>query len=222
MRVQLVKPQPSATPDTPPPNVVVTPPPLPISPSETFLRIATRWPFVLPIAFVAIGIASWSLFVRLPGTTNLLTVHARALQFVEPTIAPISANEAARLHDDVQRASATLIPKRERLGPLLFDLETSARRLGWRVNVSMKPAVSAPGGLKDLTLHPVTFQLADEADRTESAYPRLLEWLRIVSSLPTRAEVAALRLRSVGAGLGGAEVELQLFSLNSNEETASK
>ncbi len=222
MRVQLVKLQPTAAAETPVPAAPAPLPPPPAPAGEALLRMATRWSVIIPVSFLALGVAGWSLFVRLPGTKDLLTVHARSLQVVEPIEAPVRPEEMARLRKEVHRASGALIQQREQLGPLLFDLETAARRLGWRVDVSLKPALAQPGGLKDLTLHPVTFRLADEADRAESAYSRLLEWLRAVSSLSTRAEVVALRLRSVGAGLGGAEVELQLFSLNPHEETPSK
>lgn len=225
MRVQLVKPRPPAAAETPAPTVSKVRSPesnVGLWALDFGLPAAQRWAVILPVSLLSLAVIAWSLFVRLPGTNDLLMVNARASQVVEPTEPPVSDDEMARLRDQVQRASAALIQQREQLGPLLFDLETAARRLGWRVDVSMKPAIAQPGGLKDLTLHPVTFRLADEADRSEPAYQRLLEWLHAVSSLPTRAEVVALRLRSVGAGLGGAEVELQLFSLNSHEETASK
>jgi hypothetical protein len=224
MRVQLVKSQPAAAAETPAPAPVAPAPlpPPPVPAGEALLRMATRWAVMVPVSLLALGAVGWSLFIRLPGTNDLLTVHARASQVVEPIEAPVRPEEMARLREEVHRASGALIQHREQLGPLLFDLETAARRLGWRVDVALKPALAQPGGLKDLTLHPVTFRLADESDRAESPYSRLLEWLRAVSSLSTRAEVVALRLRSVGAGLGGAEVELQLFSLDPHEETASK
>ena len=107
-------------------------------------------------------------------------------------------------------------------GPLLSRLEASARQLGWRVEASIQPAVSQPGGLKELTLHPVIIQLEDTAEPAAPAYARLIDWLRTASSLPRRVEVVSLQLRSAGSGLRKAQIELHLFSLNSSEEVSPK
>lgn len=225
MRVQLVKPKPAATEPAStagseaPPASVTTPV---VSREDALLRRLTSWTVVLPALLLCFSAVSWSLLVRLPGTRGLLTAHARTPQEFIPAGPPIKPQELSDLSNRVHTATAALVQKRDDLGPLLFDLETAARRLGWRVDVSLKPAVAKPGGLKDVTLYPVTFRLADEAERSEPAYQRLLQWLRVVSSQPTRTELVALRLRAAGAGLSAVEADLQLFSIKSHEEAAPK
>ena len=130
--------------------------------------------------------------------------------------------ELSALRKEVDARSATLIRHRKELPPLLTKLDAKARELGWHCETSLRPAIPAPGGVGGLTMHPVAIALRYESVQPEQAYAGFLAWLWTVSTLPRRAEVAAVRLQSLGHGLKGAEVELNFFSLNTNEETPPK
>jgi hypothetical protein len=177
---------------------------------------------VLPTVFLCLVALGWSLFLRLPDNQRLLKAQARELKPIEPIEKPVSVEQLAQLRTRASQATAAVSHLRGEIASLLFDLDARARKLGWRVEISMKPIVPAPSGFKELTLHPVFIQLDDEADHSEPPYQRLLAWLRHVSTLSKRAEVVACRLRSAGAGLVSAQVELNLFSLNPNDEAATK
>lgn len=121
-----------------------------------------------------------------------------------------------------QERSATLIRTRKEIPPLLSKLDARARELGWRCEASLKPPVAAPGGVQELTAHPVAIELHYDYVQPERAYNALLAWLWTVSTLQPRAEVTALKLQSLGHGLNAAQLELSFYSLNSNEEHPPK
>ena len=50
-----------------------------------------------------------------------------------------------------QERSAALIRTRKEIPPLLSKLDAKARELGWRCEASLKPPVTAPGGVRELT-----------------------------------------------------------------------
>lgn len=228
MRIKLVTPvtgAPSEAESAAPPQTAESAPsaqPRPQARSQRILATVTSWTLAVPTVLVCLVVLGGSLFLRLPDNQRLLKAQARELKPIEPIEKPVSAEQLAQLRVRAGQASASLSHLSGEIASLLFDLDARARKLGWRVEVSVKPIVPAPSGFKELTLHPVFVQLDDAADLPEPPYQRLLTWLRHVSTLSKRAEVVACRLRSAGAGLVSAEVELNLFSLNPNEETAAK
>jgi hypothetical protein len=165
---------------------------------------------------------SWSLGVRLPASRQMLKVHARNTPSAAQTNQAVTTEELLALRKEVDARSVILIRHRKELPALLTRLDAKARELGWRCETSLRPAVPAPGGVGELTMHPVAIALHYETVQSEQAYAGFLAWLWTVSTLPRRAEVAAVRLQSLGHGLKGAEVELNFFSLNTNEENPPK
>lgn len=228
MRVKLVNPVATAV---PPPTVaapgsIVEPGPgstsRPPSRPERIVNAMSSWSLVLPGLLLCGAVLAWSIFLRLPDNQRLLKAKARELKPVAAIERPVSAEQLAQLRARASQATASLSHVRGEIASLLFDLDARARKLGWRVEISVKPIGPAAGGFKELTIHPVFIRLDDEAELSEPPYQRLLTWLRHLSLLPKRAEVVACRLRSAGAGLVSAEVELNLFSFNQGEEAAAE
>ena len=164
----------------------------------------------------------WALCFRLPASQRLLTVHARALRHAAETNRLVTATEISTMRAQVQERSAALIRTRKEIPPLLSTLDGKARELGWRCEASLKPPAAAPGGVRELTAHPVAIELHYDYAQPERAYNGLLAWLWTASTLLPRAEVTSLRLQSLGNGLNAAQVELVFFSLNSHEEHPPK
>ena len=164
----------------------------------------------------------WALYFRLPASDRLLKVHARALQHAAETNRLVTAEEVSALRAQVRERSGALIQTRKEIPPLLSKLDSKARELGWRCEASLKPPVAAPGGVRELTAHPVAIELRYDYVQPERAYNGLLAWLWTASTLLPRAEVTALKLQSLGHGLNVAQVELVFFSLNSHEEHPPK
>jgi len=188
---------------------------------DRLLNRATQWSVALPIVLLCAAVTGWSVFFRLADSRELLKVHARAPQPRE-TNRVFTAEELSGLHREVGARSATLIRERKEIPALLSQLDATARKLGWRCEAALKPAVSAPGGVRDLTAHRVVADLRYDYVQPERAYAGLVSWLWSVSTLPARAEVAAVKLQSLGHGLNSAQVELIFYSLNPNAETPSK
>lgn len=197
-----------------------------VSRTERVIHAITRWNVAVPVLIGAVLSLGWSLAFRLPDPHRTLSAHARALPVKPvPGQEPATPERVTELRRQVQEASDNLCRKPEELGQLLSRLELGARQAGWHLEATIRPALPSPGGLKELTLHPVVLQLEDTGEGAASAassYHRLLGWFQLVSSLPRRAEVVSIQLRSTGPGLRKAQVELHLFSLNSREETAPK
>ena len=226
MRVQL--PSPASPPPVavePRPQESATPIPPEVSqPSlrEQVLNAAIRWSVATPVVLACAAVLGWSLYFRLPASERLLKVHARASLTTEETNRTFSAEEVAAMRGQIQERSAILIRTRKEIPPLLSRLDARARELGWRCDASLKPPVSAPGGVRELTSHPVTIDLRYDYVQPERAYRHLLAWLWTASTLQPRAEVTALKLQSLSHGLNAAQVELNFLSLNSHAEPPSK
>jgi hypothetical protein len=189
---------------------------------ERFLNSATRWTVAVPVMLVCGAVLCWSLYYRLPASDHMLKVRARALQPPGETNRLFTVEEVSTMRTQVQERSATLIRTRKEIPPLLSRLDAKARELGWRCEASLKPPVSAPGGVQELIAHPVAIELRYDYAQPERAYPALLAWLWTVSTLQPRVEVTALKLQSLGHGLNAAQLELNFFSLNSHEEHPPK
>jgi len=228
MRVQLPTPPPppeGAGPAVSAPALVVSSALRPEPPRSTLDRWVHRlsgWAAVLPAALLCSAVLTWSIGVRLGNQDRLMAVHARSLKPIEVLDPPVSAAQLAVVRQQSVHASAALFEQPSGIEPILSGLERRARELGWRVEITMKPLITRPGGFADLALHPVLVQLNDEGERPEPAYQRLLAWLRTVSSLPRRVDVVSLHLRPAGAALGAAQIELQFYSKEVHAETSAQ
>ena len=177
---------------------------------------------VFPAVLLCAAALTWSIAVRLKDNQRLLAGQARGLKPVEILDRPVSVEELTEWRARSKRSVGVLIQGPQEMGAIINELERKARELGWRVETNLKAALPRAGGFEALTLHPVQFRLDDESTNQTPAYDRLIAWLRVVSSQSKRMEIAALHVRSAGAGLAGAEVDLQLFSYQGHEGTAAK
>jgi hypothetical protein len=228
VRVQLPASSSPPSSPTPAPNPIATGPAPSAAPAksqaglgERLLNHAAQWNIALPVALGCAVVAGWSLFFRLADSRELLKVHARAPQPAQ-TNRLFTADELSGLRREVEARSARLIRDRKEIPALLSELDATARKLGWRCEAALKPAVSAPGGVRNLTAHRVVADLRYDYVQPERAYAGLVSWLWSVSTLPARAEIAAVKLQSLGNGLNSAQVELIFYSLNPHAETAPK
>jgi len=171
---------------------------------------------------VAVAVLAWSLVWRLPETNRLLTVSARELASPASLSKPVTEEELAELRQNLQQSSANFVLRREDIGPLVAQLETRARKFSLWMEFTLKPAVILQVGQKEFVRHPVSIQLVDDYGQDGAAHKRFYAWMREAVTIDKRAEITALRLRGNGAGLAEAHIELQLFSLNSHAEVASK
>lgn len=228
MRVQLPSspaPPPSPSGAGPKPSEASPPaPPAQAQPDalEHLLTTATRWSVAVPVVLACGALLCWALFFRLPASDRFVRVHARALRPGGETNRPVTAEEVSAMRALAQERSTVLIRTRKEIPPLLSKLDGKARELGWRCEASLKPPVAAPGGVRELTAHPVAIELRYDHVQPERAYHGLLAWLWTVSTLQPRAEVTALNLQSLGHGLNAVQLELNFFSLNSHEEHPPK
>ena len=190
--------------------------------TQRVLAFVVNWTVAGPVLLVCGAAFYWSLVVRLPASQQWLKVQARHTPSAVQTNQGVTMDELAALRKAADARSASLIRHRKEIPSLLVRLEAQARELGWRCETSLRPAVPAPGGVRELTMHPVAIALHYEYVPPERAYAGFLAWLRTISTLPRRAEVSAVQLQSPGHGLNGAQVELNFFSLNGNEETPPK
>ena len=214
----LVSPASATATDPAPPAVAARP----VSRGERLVNLVASRAVALPVALFCAALIGWSLLIRLPQQKRLLAVSARELPVPPPFGTNVSESDLALLRDQVRESSSVLFRKSDEIGPVVSQLEAGARSLGWRAEVTIKPAVPAPHGIKELTLHPVWIELSSEPGQTQPGHLRLLAWLREISSLEKRIEVSTLKLQSSGGGLDEAHVELRLLSLNPNEEAAAK
>jgi hypothetical protein len=183
---------------------------------------ATQGAVAVPTLVVCAVMLGWALWFRWPAGQRLVTVHARAHQHGSATNRLVTAGEVDTMRAQVRERSAALIQNRREIPPLLSKLDSKARELGWRCEASMKQPSAAPGGVRELTAHPVAIELRYDYVQPERAYQGLLAWLWTASTLLPRAEVTALKLQSLGHGLNAAQVELVFYSLNPHEEHPSK
>ena len=223
MRVQL-----PTSPSPPPPLPQVNPRPAEATPpieapqsrpdkGHRFLVCVTHWSVALPVLLLCGAALGWSFFFRLADAQRLLKVHARGTPLAE-TNRLVTLDELSVMRREVRERSAVLIRERKEIPPLLSKLDAKARELGWRCEASLKPVVTAPGGVQELAAHPVVIELRYEYVQPERAYAALLAWLWTVSTLQPRAEVTSLKLQSLGHGLNGAQVELTFFTRNAERE----
>ena len=227
MRVELPKnPPPAGTPRSPGTTTPESPASVDIAPRasrrQQILNAATRWLVVVPALLLAVTVLSWSLLWRLPEKNRLLTVSARELTPPVPLAKPVSDEELTELRQRFQQSAANFVLRREDIGPLVAQLETRARKFSLWMEFTLKPAVVLQVGQKEFVRHPVSIQLVDDYGQDGAAHKRFYAWMREAVTIDKRAEITALLLRGNGAGLAEAHVELQLFSLNSHAEVASK
>lgn len=230
MRVELPSPTPENTPPAAPvrPGAPATAPAdvgaVLMAPSglERIVRVLTSWALVLPMGLLCSTILTWSIGARLLDRHHLSAVHARSLKPIEVLEPPISAEQLAALQSGADRVAGSLLQDAREVAAVMAELEQQGRKLGWRAESTASGVKPHVGGFNGLTQHAMMVLLEDEGERPEPAYQRLVAWLRIVSALPKRVDVAGLHLRSVGAGLGGAQIELHLFTLDPHEENSPK
>jgi hypothetical protein len=215
----------------PPPPTAPLPPESAVQPADAqsrltktqrFLAFATSWTVALPVLLLSAGAFYWSLVIRLPASQQSLKVQARNTPSAVHTNRAVTMEELLALRKEADARSALLIRHRKEIPSLLTTLDARARDLGWRCETSLRPAVPAPGGVRELTMHPVLMDLHYESGQPDQAYAGFLAWMWTVSTLRRRAEVSAVQLQSLGRGLNRAQVELNFFSLNGNEENPAK
>ena len=229
MRVKLPDNALPLEPATPPaPNQSAT---LPLSrraptPAERIINALTQWRSAAPVLGLCAALLTWSLVIRQPEGARLLKVSARAKALaadpVATNVAALTAEQVATLRQEIKSLSAVLVNHRKEIPPLLAQLETRARELGWRSERSMKAAQPSPSGQTNLTLHPVVLRLSPAAGQAGASYLRLLEWLNSVTALEKRAEVVSVHVQADGAGISSAEIKLHFFSTPAHEEIAAK
>ena len=228
MRVELPSPNPggppaSATPETSPATAIV-PKARPVGTVERWVTTITRPRWIWSIATLTIALFVWSLAIRRPAGERYLAVSARALALGggHESLTNLTSADLQHLRQEVDDVKKALVKDRKELLPLLFSLETTARREGWRCERSMMPVQTYANTLTNLELHPVVFRLYPTTAVTPGLYTPLLRWLHAVSDLEKRAEIASLNVQADASGIQRADVRIHFFSLNRNEETPSK
>ena len=199
-------------------------PPLPVPPGpwlDRGCRWLTRWPVVIPCFLVCGALLAWSLGLRLPDQHRFQAVQARALKPIEVIDPPVSHEEILRLRQQALRVSDRLLRTPEEVAARILELEKRAHALDWRVEVTPRAVIPDRGGLEPVSIHPVRLRLRDASHPGNPAYPRLLSWLRGISGDSSRVEITSLRLRSEGAALSGADLDLTLFRRGLDHETNS-
>jgi len=132
----------------------------------------------------------------------------------------VTAEAVAELENNARTAARQLIRERKTVVRALSQLEQQAHALGFRFEVSTKPAVTNAAGFKELTIQSAVITLENGSDREGTAFVRLLSWLQQISQLEGKIEVATLSLRSKGDGLSQARVDLNFWRID--EEPAPK
>lgn len=228
MRVELPTPNPGQRPEatagrTPAPPAE-SKPRHPSSPLEKLVRSVTRPRNAWTLATITILLFTWSLVIRRPVGERYLAVSARALAIAGGSIevTNVTGAELEKLRHDVNEIKQSLVPTRKELLPLLFTLETQARKEGWRCERSMMPAQSFASTLPNLELHPVSFRLYPTTVVTPGLYAPLLRWIQSVTEIDKRAEVASLHIQADTSGIQRADIRIHFFSLTRNEETPPK
>lgn len=189
---------------------------------ERMLDGLTGWSVVSPALAVAAALFAWSLYERGSDLAGLRSVNARELTAPKPAAKPVTEEDLASLRQRIKSLNPTLVQERTQLAPILSLIELKAHHLGWRDEMSTKPEIPMTGGMKDLTVLPVSVRLIDSGQSSQPGHLRLLTWLRELDSLGKRVEVSSLQLRTLGNGLSEVQVELLFFGLKSHEETSPK
>lgn len=179
-----------------------------------------------PLLAISVFLFTWALIIRQPVNARYLKVSARS-QLIAATPdssggANVSAEQVTELRRQVDSLSSVVVSRRKDILPLLTQLESNARNLGWRAERVMKSPQAFPNGITNLTLHPVVLRLQPAAEIAPGLHARLLDWLQMVRRLDKRAGLAALTIQAGSAGIIGAEARLHFFSLPAHEETAAK
>lgn len=197
-----------------------TTPPIPGShaPAKSRLDLLTRPKIAWPTVAVSVVLLGWSLLFRLPNAPE--PVKARSASPVLPSSELVTAKRLAELQAASGNAARHLMRDSKEIAPALSRLEQSARASGFQVDVSMGQAITNAAGFKELTIYPATIRLEDNYKQDPAAFTRALEALHEAGLLPGKVEIGTLTLRSNGAGLAQAQVELQFWLLN--EEPAAK
>ena len=193
--------------------------------AERIVNTTTQWRIAAPVLGLCAALLTWSLVIRQPEGARLQKVSARARAIAPDPVtnnAALTAGQVAALRQEVKGLSSVLVNHRKVIPPLLAQLETRARELGWRSERSMKAAQPSPSGQTNLTLHPVVLRLSPAAGQASASYPRLLEWLNSVSTLEKRAEIVSVHVQADGAGISSAEIKIHFFSTPAHEEIAAK
>ncbi len=228
MRVELPSPNPGGTPEaTPAAPVRVSLAPRPSRPTSTverFVNAVTRPRWAWTLTAISLVLFVWALGVRRPVGERFLTVSARALALGggPPGGTNFTASDLQRLQQNVEELKAGLVGSRKEILPLLFTLETAARKEGWRCERSMQQVQTFANTLTNLELHPVVFHLHPDRVITPGLYNPLLRWLQAVSALEKRAEIASLTVHADASGIQRADVRIHFFSLNPHAETSPK
>jgi hypothetical protein len=199
-----------------------TSPPRRRSRHERWIKALTAWRVVTPTLTVCAVLLGWALIFREAQGRKALIVMARSTPPVRGTNAPVTAESLAQLKEQQLARSRALIRERKEIPPILSQLELRARELGWHCERAIKPPVTAPFGLTNLTLHPVSLHLTSGEAASTPAYHRFAEWLRAISSLPQRSEITQLELRADAKGLGSAVLTLHFYSANDHAEASTK
>src|SRR5262249_15738202 len=155
-----------------PATLTVLPSPVPPARAEKSrtLDTLTSRLVVLPVVLLSGVLLVWSLGIRWPESKHALAVKARMLPTPEATPTKIhSQEEIGEMRQRVANLALVLIRKNDEFAPILARLEDKAHQLGWRAEITMKPGVAQPGGLKELSLRPVAIQLEDEAEQPAPA-----------------------------------------------------
>lgn len=226
MRVELPQsqPQPVGSPETGASIVEVrlTSPPRRRSPHERWVKAITAWRVAAPTLAVCAALLGWALIIREAQGRKALIVMARSTPAARGTNAVVTAESLAALKEQHLSRSRPLIRERREIPPLLSQLELRARELGWHCERALKPAVAAPFGLTNLTLHAATLHLTAGDHDGAPPFHRFADWLRSLSSLPCRSEITQLDLKADANGLGSAVLTLQFYSVNHHAEASTK
>lgn len=202
-----------------------------VSTWERAARKVTSWRSTATVLTICVTMLGWALLIREPHGRKALMVMARSTPPARSTNAVVTAESLVALKAEQLSRQEALVRDRKEIPPLLAQLESKARQLDWHCERSLRPAIVAPHGISNLTLHPVSLQLTAVAGRQlppalqqppVPAFHRLNAWLDSVASLPRRAEIVNLELRADGAGLSSAEVKLHFYSANDHAEAAKK
>jgi hypothetical protein len=185
---------------------------------ESLIQTLTRQWVAAPVFIVSLALLAWSGVTCLTAKNSV--VHARQQSPTVESNAVVTAESVAELESNVQTAARRLIRERQTVARMLSRLEQQAHGLGFRFEVSTKPAVTNAAGFKELTIQSAVISLENSSDREGVAFVRLLKWLHQVSQLEGKVEVATLSLRSKGDGLAQAQVELNFWRID--EEPAPK
>lgn len=191
---------------------------------QSLLRKLTRTQVAAPILGAALLLIAWTAFVRLPALRKLMTrpPGANPASPRSNTAQPIDPAREAEVAAAVETRRARLVKSRSDYTAALNQIETEAGRLGFRIELTPRPAIQAYAGFKELKALPVAAQLERLPEATGAAYAALLQWIHSVESLPASAEVTRLVMDSNPAGAVTWQVDLQFLADATHEESAAE